>query len=210
MAEDAERDENWDQIREWGERKSELMETLLGPMHETVMHAIIPYSVGGALDLYYFPNDVPGTGIATMELSELPGEGSSNDCFRNYELVMFTRETLDLDVAKDASTPFGSFHSTAHWILNAIAPFSAEASLNPFETCEFPPDMDHIGGKCLVFDGYKCDDVEVEHDFGLLLLIEVFRSEMEYARENGGAALIERLKLAGHYPYSDLEREPVA
>jgi hypothetical protein len=38
----------------------------------------------------------------------------------------------------------------------------------------------------------------------------VFRSEMEYARENGGAKLIRRLKKAGYYPYSDLDREAVA
>jgi len=31
-----------------------------------------------------------------------------------------------------------------------------------------------------------------------------------FARGQGGGKLIDRLKNAGHYPYSDLEREPVA
>jgi hypothetical protein len=35
-----------------------------------VMHAIIPYAIGGGLDLYYYPNGLPGTAIATKELSE--------------------------------------------------------------------------------------------------------------------------------------------
>ncbi len=47
-------------------------------------------------------------------------------------------------------------------------------------------------------------------NFGLLAIIEVFRSEMDFARQCGGAVLIERLKAEGCYPYSDLDREPIA
>jgi hypothetical protein len=32
---------------------------------------------------------------------------------------------------------------------------------------------------------------------------------MEFARDKGGSVLIELLKQNGHYPYSDLDREPV-
>jgi len=49
-----------------------------------------------------------------------------------------------------------------------------------------------------------------EHDMVMHAIIEVFRSEMDFARENGGASLLQRLDDAGHYPYSDLDREPVA
>ena len=70
--------------------------------------------------------------------------------------------------------------------------------------------MDIIGGKCLIFDGYAAHpDPEVE-TFGLLAPIEIFRAEMNYARENGGAKLIDLLKAAGHYPYSDMDRDSVA
>lgn len=86
----------------------------------------------------------------------------------------------------------------------------AQTTLNPNDTCEFPADTKRIGGKCLIFDGYACHSDDAAGNFGLLALIEVFRSEMEFARENGGDALIERLKAKGHYPYSDLDREPVA
>ncbi|MCL6502685.1 MAG: suppressor of fused domain protein [Pirellulales bacterium] len=195
---------------EWYERKSALMEEMLGKEHDLVMHSIIPYAMGGQLDLYYYPNGIPGTAIATKELSELPGEGSSNRVFRSYELVMFTKHPLDLDAVKDETTPFGRAHRTINAILNVVGPYSAEETLNPNETCEFPPDMPDVGGRCLVLDGYPSYSEDEPAEFGLMVLIEVFRSEMEYARENGTANLLERLKDKGYYPYSDLDRQPVA
>ncbi len=195
---------------EWYEHKSKLMEGILGREHDVVMHAIIPYAVGGSLDLYYFPHGVPGTAIATKELSELPNQGSSNRDFSCYELAMFTRHALNLDEAKDERSPFGGAHSKINAILNRIARYSESAVLNPNETCEFPADMETLGGKCLIFDAYGSRTDESVRCFGILAVIEVFRSEMDFARSNGGAELISRLKASGHYPYSDLDREPVA
>jgi hypothetical protein len=194
----------------WYNRKSNLMEQMLGKEHDMVMHAIIPYSIGGGLDLYYYPNGIAGTGIATKELSERPGEGSSNAVYHCYELVMFTKHPLDLDVAKDESTPFGRAHKVINAVLNRIAPYSAKATLNPNETCEFPDGMPIVGGRCLIFDGYPSLPDDIPAEFGLLAVIEVFRSEMDYARKNGGAKLLQRLKAKGHYPYCDMDREPVA
>lgn len=194
---------------EWYERKSARMVELLGPEHDMVMHAVIPYAIGGALDLYYFPSSIAsGTAIATKELSEAEGEGSSNEVYPCYEFVMFTREELDLDQALDATTPFGRAHDKIKRILNIMAPYSAQATLNPFNTCEFPEDMEHLGGKCLLTDAFRYDS---EHtDFGLMLLMEIFPSELEYAREHGGDALVELLIEHDHYPYSDMDRTPVA
>lgn len=195
---------------EWYNRKSMLMEQMLGNEHDMVMHALIPYEVGGDLDLYYFPHGIPGTGIATKELTDDLENASSNKVFKAYELLMFTRVPLDLDDSDNEGTPFGFIHENINAILNCIAPYSAEATLNPRETCEFPADMEKIGGKCLIFDGYPSYADAERQEFGLLLIIEIFRSEMEFARENGGQALLNKLKEAGHYPYSDLDRAPVA
>jgi hypothetical protein len=199
-----------DRADEWYKKKSELMEAALGREHDRVMHAIIPYAVGGALDLYYYPHGIPGTAIATKELSDLPGEGSANNVFRCYELVMFTRHPLDLESVRDGRTDFARAHSTINRILNPIARYSADAKLNPHETCEFPADMKHVGGRCLIFDALPCPSAGAAEGFGLLLLIEIFRSEMQFAQRQGGGKLIERLKANGHYPYSDLDRKPVA
>ena len=207
---DAAKEDDGRAAEAWYEHKSRLMEEILGQEHDMVMHAIIPYAMGGGLDLYYFPNAVQGAGIATKELSELPNEGSSNREFSCYELVMFTRHALNLDEAKDENTPFGKAHKNINSILNYIAPYSAQATLNPNETCEFPAEMESVGGKALIFDAYGFRSDDIVRRFGVLLIIEVFRSEMEFARANGGSELIARLKAAGHYPYSDLDREPVA
>ena len=194
---------------EWYDHKSKVMEEILGPEHDTVMHAIIPYAGGGALDLYYYPRGVPGTGIATKELSEFPNEGSPSSQFSCYELAMFTRHPLDLDKADDGNTAFGRAHSNIDRLLNHIAPYSSQATLNPGETCEFPADVEHVGGKCLIFVDYGSRSDATVRKFGILLVMEIFRSEMDFARANGGAELIAKLKAAGHYPYSDLEREAV-
>ncbi|HLW64322.1 MAG TPA: suppressor of fused domain protein [Gemmataceae bacterium] len=196
--------------QQWYDQKSAYLEASLGKEHNMVMHALIPYPLGGSLDLYYYPNGVPGTGIATKELAEGPNDGPSNDVYRSYELVMFTKHRLDLDKAYDERTAFGRAHANIQAILNVMARYSEQATLNPNETCEFPEDYEGIGGKCLVLDGYACHSDEVVEAFGLLAVIEVFRSEMEYAREYGGAELIERLKAKGYYPYSDLDRKAVA
>jgi hypothetical protein len=191
----------------WYDEKSARMDEMLGKSHDTVMHSLFPYGLGGALDLYYYPNGIPGTGIATKELSELPGEGSSNDWYQNYEFVMFTKEPLDLEQANNENHPFGKIHRRMNGILNCMARYSAEATLNPGETCEFPEEMEELGGGCLIFDAYQ--DREDETDFGLLVLIEVYREEMELARTHGSQVLLDLLKSKGHYPYSDLDRAPV-
>lgn len=202
--------ETFERGRKWYERKSAIMSRILGAEHNVVMHAMIPYSIGGPLDLYYYPAGMPGTGIATKELCELPGEGSRNRCFDCYELVMFTRHPLDLDAVMAGQTPIARAHRTISAILNATARFSAEVSLNPGDTCEFPADMDRVGGKCLVFDRYGSGQDDDAGTFGLLLVIEVFRSEMEFSRQTRSHALVGRLMSAGVYPYSELDREPVA
>ncbi len=202
---------NYEQIAEaWHDRKSSLVAATLGEEHGIVMHAMIPFEMGGGLDLYFYPNGIEGTGFATKELSDHPTKGSSNDVYDLYELVMFTRLPLDLKLFRDESTAFGQTYTSFNAILNAIALFSRDATLNPNETCEFPEEMDIVGGKCLIFDGYASHQDSDAGTFGILAIIEIFRSEMEYAQTEGGGKLIELLKSAGHYPYSDMNREPVA
>lgn len=43
----------------------------------------------------------------------------------------------------------------------------------------------------------------------LMAAVRIHRSELDYARENGTEALFAKLIEHGHYPYADLDREPV-
>jgi hypothetical protein len=70
--------------------------------------------------------------------------------------------------------------------------------------------MPRVGGKCLIFDGFSCHTDALAERFGLLAVVEVFRTEMEFARRKGVPKLISRLRSRGHHPYSDLDRPTVA
>ncbi len=198
-----------EQEEAWHDEKTAYFEALMGPEHDQVMHAIIPYAIGGGLDLYYYPHGITGTGIATKELTDWRRGGPTNSLYDGYELVMFTKQALDLDNAQNSDTAFGAIHATINAVLNLLARYSEEAELNPGETCEFPEEMQDVGGKCLVFDAYPPANNPGPRGLGLLLAIEIHRSEMEYAMHNSGAQLLALLKKQNHYPYSDLDRQPV-
>lgn len=189
---------------------SEFLAEQLGPEHDVVMHAIVPFSVGGSLDLFYYPHGIAGTAIVTRELVDCRGCGPRNSVYRCYELVSFTRLAIDLDSATDPSTPFGQKHADMDAILNRIARFCVDAKLDPQNTLEFPDETEQVGGKSLIFDAFTNPGQPGPKGLGVLLIIEIFRSEMEYARQHGGARLLKLLKEHGVYPYSDLDRKPLA
>jgi len=190
--------------------KTKGLEHVLGKMHDQVGHAIIPFAIGGAVDMYYFPNHVKGTGFATMELLEPDGSGPRPNRLGTYELVAFTKQNLEH--SDDASAPFNLIERKVCHIFTVIGAYSREAVLNPNETCEVP-NGEGQENTCVVFDLYKPGNTDFrigDRAHHLLLCLQVFRSELAYSRTNGSAKLLQRLKEAGHYPYSDLDREPVA
>jgi len=189
--------------------KSQALERILGPMEPLVGHAIIPYQVGGPVDMYYFSKTLPGTAFVTLELLEPDGTGPLPNRIGTYELIAFTK--IPYQISEDPNTLFNEIENRIRKLFTITGRYGKEAVLNPLDTCEYP-----LGeGKenaCVFFDEYKKEGVEFKisgRKHHLLLLIEVFRSEMEYAMKNGTGELIKRLKAEGHYPYSDLDREPV-
>ncbi|HVU97689.1 MAG TPA: suppressor of fused domain protein [Puia sp.] len=203
------RENNWSQ-EEWEqhyELKSAGLERVLGASHPMVGHAIIPFEVGGAVDMYYYPNGIPGTGFATMELLQPDGSGPIPNRMGTYELVGFTK--LDY-IQSETETPFSRIERRMCGIFTSIGFYSMQAKLEPGETCEIP--RDNQPNTCLVFDEYAPDGKEFyigDQKHGLLLVTELFPEEMQYARNHGSQFLLEKLKAAGHYPYSDMDREPV-
>ena len=145
-----------------------------------------------------------------MELLDPKGNGPKPNMLGTYELVAFTKQPYNNDV-EEKQTPFDLIERRICGIFTTIGNYSFQAVLNPNETCEIPGD-DNEENKYLIFDNYKPEGkifkIE-ERSHHLLLCMEIFKSEMEFARANGGGKLLEKLKQAGHYPYSDLDREPV-
>lgn len=190
------------------ELKEQGLENVLGKMYGMVGHAIIPFAVGGAVDMYYFPNHIKGTGFATMELLEPDGTGPKPNRIGTYELVAFTKLTYNEN--EENPNDFNLIERRFCGIFTTIGNYSFQAVLNPYETIEVP--NENSENRCLIFDNYTPENKEFkigEKNHHLLLCLEVFRSEMEFARKNGSEKLINLLKEKGIYPYSDLDRNPV-
>lgn len=190
------------------EEKEKGLEAVLGKIHTMVGHAIIPFDAGGTMDMYYFLNHIPGTGFATMELLDPAGNGPKPNRLGTYELVAFTKEPYNEN--EQTQTAFNLIERHLCRIFTRVGNYSFQAVLNPNETCEIP--VDGKENICMIFDNYQPAGKEFrvgDRKHHLLLCLEVFRSEMEFARENGSITLIELLKEKGYYPYSDLDREAV-
>jgi len=190
------------------ELKKQGLERILGEMYNLVGHAIIPFQVGGAVDMYYFPNALEGTGFVTMELIEPDGSGPQLSRIGTYELVAFTKRKIG---DEDNKAAFEQIERRICGIFTVLGRYSYEAQLNPFETVEVPV-REGEPNRCLILDEYRKPGVDFvigNSRHGLLLVIEVFRSEMEYAMKRGSQVVLSKLEEKGYYPYSDLDREPV-
>jgi hypothetical protein len=186
-------------------------ERLLGPMHDIVGHSIIPFALGGGVDLYYFPNGIPGVGFATMELIDPSGNGPKPNRIGVYELVAFTKHKMPADTESVENHSFHNAQQRIYCLLTTMGHYSYNDVLNPGDTCEIPGGED-APNMCLIFDEYKPGGKSFEIDGKkccLLLCLEVFPSEMKYAREYGSDVVLQQFKEKGFYPYSDLDRAPV-
>lgn len=188
--------------------KQQGLEAVLGPMHNMVGHAIIPFALGGAVDMYAFPQKDGSTAFASMELIQPDGTGSVPNQLGTYELVAFTRYGVHSKEAENDG--FSTMEQRICGLFTRIGNFSFEVKLEPGETAEFPNEQEDA--QCLIFSNYRPDGRQFkigDQEHGLLLVLEVHKSEMDYARQNGTAQLIDKLKAAGYYPKSDLDRPAV-
>jgi hypothetical protein len=172
--------------------KKVALEKILGPMHKIVGHAIVAFAVGGSLDMYRFPNALDGTAFATMELIEPDGSGPIPSEIGTYELVAFTKYKIDVDL----DDSFNQAQLRIWSMMTSIARLSFNEILNPMDTCEVPGKKDEPF-RCVVLDTWEKPGVDFQigdQKHGLLLCMEIFRSEMEYAIQNGSPSLFRLLR----------------
>jgi hypothetical protein len=193
---------------EYDKAKQLALEQVLGPMHGFVGHAIIPYAIGGPVDMYYFPQPDGGTAFATMELLNFDGSGPAESDVGTYELVAFTKHAV---VVPDRDDPFDAIEHRLRSLFTSIGRFSEEAVLNSGDTAEVPVDDDEPNA-CILFSALSgpAPFRIGKRTHGLLVVTEVLPDEMALSREHGSAELITRLTRAGYFPKSDLDRESVA
>lgn len=207
-----------DPYAEFEEAKTRALEKILGPMENPVGHAVIPFFLGGGLDLYYFCSSyVPGTVIASMELINSDGSGPKRNRLGTFELVMCTRHRFQTDPSTDTVSvrSRGSRDDLIRnriWVnMTTVAQYVQTNKIEPGDTCEIPYESTDDRRYIVVdeFDTHRIPFLIEGKRYGLLLCIEVHESEMEFARQQGTKALFKRMKEADVYPYSDLDRDPV-
>ena len=199
---------DWEQL---SEAKDAALREVLGTPHEIMLHAPIPYFLGGALDLYPYPDPGGGTLYVTQEVIERGGPKPGK--LGRYELAAYTRIPFEAKVNHVQTAANLPGIGLIARMLNPIARYSSMAVLNPGETMEIPGEKEdgsdalHVlldrldtGGREFRILGEKC---------GLLLCIAIHRTECNFAKANGTDVLLKRLKSAGIYPYSHLGRAPV-
>ena len=189
--------------------KDKYIESIFGKEHGMVGHAMIPFSVGGAFDQYYYPNYCEGTAMVTKELVGHKFDSPGNNVYDAYELVIVTRNKIH-HLMGEAKIEYDD--GPIYGILNAVGRYSLMAKLNPFETIEFPDDFGNLSRKCLIIDAISeplCNEETQNKKFGLMLIMEIHRDEMEFAMQQKGKELIEKLKEKKVYPYTGINRPSV-
>ena len=189
---------------EFYEAKSAWMETILGQEYEMVMHAIIPYEVGGPVDVYMYPNHVDGTVLATKEMVSHGGQECLPFDGQFYEVAMAVKSKID--AAEDSE--FSRSMVRCRKIMTMASRYSGSATLKSGDTVEVPMG-DGEDNACALF--WEVDKGKRTHICGrpmtVQYIIEVLRDEMEYAQRHGSENLITLLKQQGIFPSSDLNRK---
>src|SRR3989344_585492 len=192
------------------QEKKKALEIILGPMYELVHHAVIPYALGGPVDIYFFTETLKGTALVTMELIDPDGTGPRPNKYGTFELIAFTKYKVTRDILNKTDSEFSKIELRIRKIFTVLANYSKETIINPKDTCEIP--LEEMKSTYLIFDLFP-DKNPLYKIFDkshiLLLCIEVFPSEMAYAMKNGTQKLLEKLQDKGYYPYSDLDRKLV-
>ncbi len=184
--------------------KEEALGRVLGPHDDQVLHAIIPFAIGGTLDLYPFSSCIPGTVYVTQELigrtkADRPKRGTDG----YFELAMCRK----MPASEDSEDGIGLVSQ----MLNPVARYSFMAQLGPMQTAELPTEKDDQT-QPVFFYNFKPKGAPFSfagEDFCLLLCVTIFHFELAFARKSNVEALVKLLQQAGEFPYSTLERDPV-
>ncbi len=164
---------------------------MFGPADDKVLTAIPPFYLGGAADVLTFRQGAESVYYVTAGV--IGDDRARSNNLGQCELMICLREP-------------------AEWAPNLVsnlARYTTEAVLNPGDTMDIAPALpqptrlDH-----LLFISFTELTVAGKRA-GVLLCLGITGEEYEFARVHGSSALIERLKQANVYPFTDLGRSNV-
>jgi hypothetical protein len=174
--------------KKWFKRITNYMRRHLGTESKLVTHSIVPFSFGGGLDLYYFPND-NGFAVATKDLSSTVDGGPSNCVFDRYELVMFSQTAFEPEQFNSDQTPFGSAMVLINATLEQVGQHALRTEMNPGDTLAFPVNTPVLGGKFFIVDALT--PRSKSDGFGLMVVSEIGKKDFEFCQEKSGLAYLQ-------------------
>jgi hypothetical protein len=182
-------DDDW---KAWWDARVAAIEAVLGKSEDTVGHAVIPFQfgpeMGGAADVVFFRHHLPGRVAVTSEL--IGCEEQIQNILGAYELMICHRD--------DEEWGPGLISQLAHYTL--------QAKLNPGETMGLGPAAPPGSTiTALLFLEYARFTVRGK-SAGLLLCLGITADELKVCRKGRYKEVVEALKKADVFPYTDLHR----
>jgi hypothetical protein len=185
-------DDEWQ--RNWTARQTALG-AVLGLPANTVLHAPVPFQLGGTADVLPFPNYLPGMTYVTAELS---GEdtGQRPNSIGNYELMICAKR--ELPKAAD--------------LISNLATYTCDNVLETGETMDIGTWFEDTTMRAVLFAHPKEQPVHFKflgQRYGLLLCIGITADELAFKKANGSDQLLSILKTNGIFPYTIPDRPSV-
>jgi hypothetical protein len=193
MADDTQtQNDEWQRI--WDARIAALT-PILGKPKDTVLHAVIPFQLGGSADVLPFPDFTPGVSYVTAEMT---GEdvGQLPTALGNYELMICARQ--ELQKAGD--------------LISNLARYTCEAELEPGETMDLATFFGDSTIRALLFTHPREEPVHFEflgQRYGLLLCIGITSDELSFKQAHGSESLLALLRQHCVFPYTTPDRPSV-
>lgn len=177
-------DDNFEHL--WNSRIA-AMAKRLGPCGDMVLHAVIPYFLGGNADIVMFPNHLPD-GVVYVT-SDLTGEASEQipNQLGQYELAI---------CLKDRDEPLLD-------VLTCIPRVTEVLKFEALETADIFPNYKDQSIKAFIFFHLNEQPLTFRLEnqaCGVLFFMGITQEELDYKQANGSEALIEQLKTSGVYP----------
>jgi hypothetical protein len=172
----------------------EKIEQILGKPENIVLHSPVPcqlgYDAGGRSDVYLYKNHIDGIIYVT---GDLIGQKQKNSDAGNFEFM----------IAHKTDNEWGPN------LISNLSYYTLDSSINSGETMNIGKyALPENTVKAIIFDKYATFRIGVKK-YGLMLIIGITEDELEWAKRNGGAKLIEKLKEKNIYPLTDLKRRSI-